>query len=65
MLWAIIVIWNVRLDGGGLWRTRAGLAKIMPLDPGWAVFVALRAEGFVSSSSLWRKPVTRLARLNL
>lgn len=50
VLWAIILIRNVRQDGGGLWRTRAVHAKIVPLDRGWAGFVPLPAEGFASSS---------------
>lgn len=48
--WAIIVIRNVRQDGGGLWRTHAGLAEFMPLGRGCAGLVALPAEGFASSS---------------
>lgn len=42
----------LREDGDDRWRTHAGLAGIGSLVRGWAVFVALRTEGFVSSSSL-------------
>jgi hypothetical protein len=49
---------------GGGWRTHAGRLKIVRLDRGWVEFVALRVE-WLASSSLWRRPATRLALLQL
>jgi hypothetical protein len=50
-----------RWSGG--WRTYTGRSKIVCLDRGWGEFVVLRMERL--ASSFWRRPVTRLALLQL